>query len=311
MKDDRISHSSATELFALAAKLQQQKSEEYIPSELVQAATEAGISPDSLQQALQLMYLKQTQHQSRRRNLHLIIGSGVAGAAIALTSVWSYFTLNQHSTIRGGLFSVANAQPANPAPLGVPVPNDYTTTYNGRVQQYLLNPEGRVDGLLLDNKLQVKFPPHLSDRLTSALAPDAEVRIVGVAGTPTRFGQEIRATQIVNLSTQETIATQPPTVPPPPPANRVSYSSLSADGIARHWLVGHRGELKGVILSSGVVVKFPPHVGDRLANIIQGNDQVRVQGFGTRNTYGQVIEATTLSVNRENIAIAPPKRLSR
>ncbi|KYC43061.1 hypothetical protein WA1_13245 [Scytonema hofmannii PCC 7110] len=309
--NNRISHSSTTELLALAAQLQEQKSQDYIPSELIQAATEAGISPDSLQEALQLMYLKQTQDQSRRRNLRLIISSGVAGAAIALASVWGSFTLNQHSTIGGLAFSVANAHPAHPTPPGAPVPNDYTTTYNGRVQQYLLNPEGRVDGLLLDNKIQVKFPPHLSDRLTKAIAPNDEVSIIGVAGTPTQFGQEIRATQIVNLRTQQTIANQPPTVPPSPPANRVSYSSLSVDGIARHWLVGHRGELKGVILSSGVVVKFPPHVGDRLVSIIEGSDKVQVQGFGTRNTYGQVIEATTLTVNGQNVAIAPGTGVKR
>ncbi len=252
------------------------------------------------------MHLKQKQDQSCRRNLRLIINSGVAGAAIALASVWGSLTLNQHSTIGGSIFSVAHAHPAHPASPGTRLPNDYTTTYNGKVQQYLLNPEGRVDGLLLNNKIQVKFPPHLSDRLTNAIAPNDEVSIIGVAGTPTQFGQEIRATQIVNLRTQQTIVNQPPTVPPAPPANRVSYSNLSADGIARHWLVGHRGELKGVILSSGVEVKFPPHVGDRLVSIIQGNDKVQVQGFGTRNTYGQVIEATTLTVNGQNVAIAPP-----
>jgi hypothetical protein len=305
--NNRISDSSTTELFALAAKLQQQKSHGYAPEELVQAATEAGISRDNLEEALQLMHLGQTQDQSRRRNLRMMISSGVAGSAIALASIWGYSILSQQPAIGRGAFPVANAYPVNPDRPGAPPLNDDATTYKGRVEQYLLNPEGRVDGLLLNNNLQVKVPPHLSDQLTNMIAPNAQISIIGVAGTPTRFGQEIRATQITNLGNQQTIINQPPGVPPQPLANRASYSSLSSDGVVRRWLVGHRGELNGAILASGVQVKFPPHVGEQLVGIVQGNDKVQVQGFGSRNNFGEVIQATTLTVNGQSVAIAPPE----
>jgi hypothetical protein len=299
---DHMTSQTAAELLSLAAQLQGQKSHDYALSELVQAATEAGISPENLQQAIQLMQIKQTQAQKRRRNLRLILSSGVAGVAIALAGVWTYFMLNQQSAIGERALPVAIAQP--------PAPDGEAVTYAGTVQKYLLNPEGRVDGLLLNNGLQVKFPPHLSDQLTNLIAPNAEVSITGKPGTPTRFGQEIRAIQITNRQTQQTIAAQPPTTPPSPPANSTSYTNLSAEGTTQHWLVGHRGELNGLILSSGVEVKFPPHVGEQLVNLIQGNDKVEVQGFGSRNSYGKVIEATQLTVNGQNIAIAPrlPKK---
>lgn len=303
---DRITNQTATELFALAAQLQAQKSHDYAPAELVQAATEAGISPENLHEALQLMRIQQTQEQTRRRNLRLILSSGIAGVAIALAGAWAYFTLNQQPAIGGRALPAAIVNPANPVPPNPPAPDAEAVAYTGTVQQYLLNPEGRIDGLLLKNGLQVKFPPHFSNQLTNLIAPNAEVSITGRAGTATRFGQEIRAIQITNQKTQQTIADQPPTAPPPLPANTASYTNLSAEGTTQHWLVGHRGELNGLILSSGVQVKFPPHIGEQLVNIIHGNDKVQVQGFGSRNSYGQVIEATQLTVNGQNVALAQP-----
>jgi hypothetical protein len=312
MKDshDRIPNQTATELFALAARLQGQKSYDYAPSELVQAATEAGISPDNFQEALQLMRIQQTQDQTRRRNLRLILSSGVAGVAITLAGVWAYFTINQQSAMEGRVLPAAIVNPDRPVAPDAPASHGYTVTYTGTVQQYLLNPEGRVDGLLLKNGLQVKFPPHLSNQLTNLIAPSAEVSITAMAGTATRFGQEVRAIQITNQKTQQTIAAQSPKTLPPPPANSASYISFSAEGNTQHWLVGHRGELNGLILSSGLEVKFPPHIGELLVNMIQGNDLVQVQGFGSRNSYGQVIEATQLTVNGQNVAFAPllPKK---
>jgi hypothetical protein len=298
---DRITNQTATELFALAAQLQGQKSHDYTPSELVQAATEAGISPENLQEALQLMRIQNTQNQIRRHNLRLIVNSGIVGVAIALTSVWAYFNF-KNSAIAGRTLPAVIVSPVNPV-----APEDgFVANYTGTVQQYLLNPEGKVDGLLLKNKLQVKFPPHLTNQLTNAIAPGAEVRIAGKAGVATRFGQEVEASQITNQQNQQTIAVQSPMAPPPPPVNKANtYTSLSAEGTAQNWLVGHRGELNGLILSSGVEVKFPPHVGEQLVNMIQGNDKVQVQGFGSRNSYGQVIEVTRLSVNGENVAISP------
>ncbi|MEH2140007.1 hypothetical protein [Nostoc sp.] len=300
---DRITSQTATELFTLAAQIQGQKSHDYAPSELVQAATEAGISPENLQEALQLLHIQQTQNQTRRRNLRLILSSGVAGIAIAFAGVCTYFAFNQQSAMGGrGLPTAAIVNPDSRVAPDAPPPDGNTAIYTGTVQQYLLNPEGRVDGLLLKNGLQVKFPAHLSNQLTNLIAPNAEVSVTGTSGTATRFGQEIRAIQITNQKNQQTIAAQPPTAPPPPPANPASYTSFSAEGTTQHWLVGHRGELNGLILSSGVEVKFAPHVGEQLVNIIQGNDKVKVQGFGSHNNYGQIIEATQLTVNGQNVA---------
>lgn len=300
--NDRISNQKATELFALAARLQAQRQHEYSSTELMQAGTEADLSPDILQEALQLMQAKQRQDQYRRRNLRLIVGSGIAGAAIALSGIWAYSTFTSHSTQQERL---PEPIPEKAERLNAPPPQGYPATFTGVVAQYLLNPEGRVDGLLLKNGLEVKFPPHLSDRLTSLITPEAEISISGTAGVASRFGQEIRADQIVDRKTQQVIIVQPP-VEPLQVTKSNNYSTFSTAGTIQHWLAGHRGELKGMILSSGAQVRFPPHVGDQLSSTVQIGDKVQVQGFGTRNQYGQVLQATTLTVNGQFISMTPP-----
>jgi len=61
---------------------------------------------------------------------------------------------------------------------------------------------------------------------------------------------------ITNSQTNQTLVKQPPTVPPQPPLQG-NYSNLSVEGTAQQWLVGRRGEINGVILSSGAKSEVP------------------------------------------------------
>ena len=183
------------------------------------------------------------------------------------------------------------------------------TNFSGTVERYLINPAGLVDGLLLDNGLLVKFPPHLSSSLVSVVKPGNSVTVSGYPGTPSNFGQEIKAYSITDAGTQHTIVDQPPAYPPPPPTN-VNYSNLSETGTAQRWLVGRGGEINGILLSSGTQVKFPPHIGYQLTNLARQGTSVQVQGFGTSNSYGKTIEATSLTVDGQTIQInSPPPRI--
>lgn len=302
----RISRQQAAEIFSIAAQLQAKKQQDYSHAELIQAGTEAGISSDVIQEALQQMQKNEQQTQAQRQKLRLQLGSGLAGAAIVLLGILGYSALKGTPAFGGANqpnVQVASNLTNSPA---APVPDNTASTFTGTgvVQQYLLNPEGRVDGLLLNTGVQVKFPPQAGDALKLA-APQTSIEVVGNAGTPSRFGQEVKATQIRNPQTGQTLALQPadPAAPPTAP----NYSNVSADSTLQRWLVGRRGEVNGAILASGLQVKFGPHVGAQLASTAQIGAKVQVQGFGTRNDYGQIIQATALTVNGQSVAIAPPK----
>ena len=303
--NDRISHQQAADVFALAARLQAQKQESLSQAELLQAGGEAYLRPEFLEEALQIMQAKQIQNQTQKQKMRLRLTSGAAGAAIALLGVAGFTALKGNSAL-GRTFAQGNNAQLAPGPLHPPrvgpgqIPTEGNfSTFTGVVEQYLLNPEGLVDGLLLNNGVQVKFPPQAGENLT---AKGTEIEVTGNAGVQSQFGQEVRASQIRDRQTQQILVLQPPNPPSLPTAN---YSNLESESTIGRWLVGRRGEVNGAILASGVQVKFPPHVGEQLAQSARVGDKVQVQGFGTRNNYGQVIQATTLSVNGQSLEIAP------
>jgi hypothetical protein len=105
----------------------------------------------------------------------------------------------------------------------------------------LLNPEGIVDELLLEDGLQVKFPLHMGERVTQTVEPGNRITVSGVPGVPVEWGQEVRAYQITNAETQETIVDQPPAYPPRPPVDsRYETLTVTARPITDWWVVAAR-----------------------------------------------------------------------
>ncbi|MEH2367357.1 hypothetical protein [Nostoc sp.] len=304
----RIPKEIAPDVFALAAQLYAQENQDYSLEEIMQAGAEVQIPPEMIQQAIQQIQAKQIRERDRQRKLKLILTSGGIGAAIALFGFWTYNTFASNATPSGRSLEANLPSPnlpnANRLEIPPELPPTTGTTFTGEVKQYLLNPEGKVDGLLLNNGLQVKFPPHMADSLVGIITPNTKVSIFGNPGFSTRFGQEVRAKKITNSQTGQTLVEQPPTTAPQPP-NLNNYSTLSTEGTAQNWLVGHRGEINGVIISNGTIVKFPPHVSEQLASMANIGNTIQAKGFGTRNRYGQILEATALSVNGQSVSLQP------
>ncbi len=323
----RIPKDIAPDIFALAAQSYTQANQDYSLEELMQAGEEVQIPPELIIQAVEQIRAKQAQIRERQRKLKLIFISGSTGAAVALLGVWAYNAITSHliqarrspehyshfahrwNDERQDIF--ADDFPPSMSGEGQDMFEEdhfrhrmyhspYRITLPGEVQQYLFNPAGNVDGLLLKNGLQVKFPPYMGDSVMATVSPGTQVSILGTPGVPTRFGQEVRATSITNSQTGQILVEQGGATPPPPPSVG-SYNTLSVEGSAQHWLVGHRGHINGVILSNGAIIKFPPHVGNQLMSIANVGDKVQAKGFGTRNHSGETIQATTLSVNGQSV----------
>jgi len=237
----------------------------------------------------------------------------IFAAGLTLGDIWADNTLASNLTYymrsataqNVNVLSVSRQSLYQPLILPSRIAQSYTsgTSFSGKVERYLLNPEGLVDGLMLDKNLQVTFPPHLANSLVTAVKPGDSVTVVGKPGISSDFGQEIRAASITNVTTQHTVVNQPPSYPLPSP--RSIYNNLSVEGTAQYWLVGRRGEIKGIILSSGDQVRFPPHINDQLPHITQGGAKIQAQGFGSSTRYGQVLEATSLKVNGQPVNFYP------
>jgi hypothetical protein len=60
-----------------------------------------------------------------------------------------------------------------------PEKEPFSAEVEGTVSQYLLNPRGEVDGLLLEDRTVIKFPPHLARELVEVIKPSERVHAIG------------------------------------------------------------------------------------------------------------------------------------
>jgi hypothetical protein len=166
------------------------------------------------------------------------------------------------------------------------------TTISGSVGRFLINPEGDVDGVLLADNTLVAFPPHVGLQLAASIAPGDDVRITGFA-VP---GGSIRAQQIEQTRTGRRFVDQPPeglgAAPPPRSLRGAGLVKLGASGRVLRVTTAPRGEPDGVLLADGTVVKLTPPVAAQFANLLQPGTTVAAEGYGTRNRFGESLQAT-------------------
>jgi hypothetical protein len=182
------------------------------------------------------------------------------------------------------------------------------TVVQGIVAQYLMNPDGFVDGLLLSNNTIIRFPPHLGQVLTQTVSPQDVVRVEGLFESP----GTLHASSIIDLQSQRSGVDNPPSPrhphPHPPRPDSVPRQQLSANGTIRVLTHGKHGEINGVVLSDGTVVHFAPPVGMQFATLLREGNQFAATGYGTSNEYGRSFGATAIgpSMNQlETFALDP------
>lgn len=93
-------------------------------------------------------------------------------------------------------------------------------------------------------------------------------------------------------------------LPAPAPSPAPTPEIFKATGTIRTHLVNGRGDVDGLILSSGEQVRFSPKVGGLVVAAEQGaTTQVSVEGTGVRNEQGIVIRPAQITVGNQTIAL--------
>ncbi len=195
---------------------------------------------------------------------------------------------------------------AQPAPLAQPGPaplvdaQTATPVATGRIQQWLLNPNGEVDGLLLADGTQVGFPPHLSANVLQNFKPGDNVQVTGWRAPNLPV---VRATSLIAPSGGQRVIDQPPSIGSPPPAPRdpSALTAMTASGKVSRVLYTDRGDANGVLLDNGSIVRFPPHIGAALAPTLQPGSKLSARGWGSRSALGSAMEATALGPTAESM----------
>jgi hypothetical protein len=178
-------------------------------------------------------------------------------------------------------------QSPGPAPMAA---QQQSVVATGTLSRFVINPEGDVDGFLLADGSLVHFPPHMGSQLVSVVHQGDAIRIAGF-----RDGAgDITAQQIANERTSQQVVDQPPPVDAlraPPALRGAGLVKLSVKGTVARVTTAPRGEPDGVMLRDGTIIKMPPPVAQQFANLLRPDVVVAATGYGTRNRYGEALQA--------------------
>jgi hypothetical protein len=150
----------------------------------------------------------------------------------------------------------------------------FSTEVEGTVSQYLLNPRGEVDGLLLEDHTVIKFPPHLARELVEVIKPKDRVRANGHLEAE----KLLKGHVIANLERGQAIREIKPTPP----------------------------DIDGVILDDHTLLHFPPHTGRQFAKLLREGEPIAGIGFGTVNDLGRTIAVAMLGRSTEALVLVEP-----
>ena len=77
--------------------------------------------------------------------------------------------------------------------------------------------------------------------------------------------------------------------------------SLTANGAVKMALHGPRGEVNGVLLQDGTIVRMPPPEAQRLGDTLKPGATIFVQGFGSAGPLGKVIAAMAVGTSADKL----------
>jgi len=213
-----------------------------------------------------------------------------------------------------------------------------TASVTGNVAAFILNPEGKVDGAILDTGDQVRFGAETGAIVAQQIKVGDALAATGRAGYKSDYGRELRVEtlqiggQTINVIRAKPMprgdkegkgpkgkkpaprddkpqaAPQPPNVENtngemsrnvvPPVAPR---ETATANGNVRFVLVGGRGEARGLILSDGTQVMLPKEVHD--ANLtFNDKTSVSVEGEAAKSDFGRFIRPTRLTIGDQTFS---------
>ncbi|MEK7912443.1 hypothetical protein AAB988_09305 [Burkholderia contaminans] len=161
----------------------------------------------------------------------------------------------------------------------------------GRVTQFLLNPHGDIDGLILNGDLQVHVPPHLGRELVRRVAVGDRIRVRGVKP---RRAEIIAAVQLTGRDGVDIVDDGPAHAAPPKPTH-AARQPMESSGEVAFALHGPKGEVNGALLTSGVALRVPPHAAEALHEYLRPGVHVQAWGHGVVTPHGTTLDVSEIA----------------
>jgi hypothetical protein len=169
----------------------------------------------------------------------------------------------------------------------------------GKVAQYLVNPRGDVDGLMLADGTEIHIPPFASTEVAVTVKPGDAVTIHGL---------KARAVPMVAAASIQNDATGTLVTIAPPHAHGGMGSPMELTGKIKAQLHEPRGGVNGVLLEDGGIVRLPPPEAQRLAAQLTPGATLMAKGDGYTGPLGRVVAAREIGPDAAHLTkvAAPP-----
>jgi hypothetical protein len=161
----------------------------------------------------------------------------------------------------------------------------------GMVARYTLTPRGDVDGLILADRTEVHFPPHLSTQLVYAIKPGDAVTVRGLKALTVPL---VAAVSITNDSSGQSVVDNGPGFGPGPRGSREAGQPVTVQGRVQTTLHGPRGVVNGAVLDDRTILRLPPPEAERLAALLAPGQTIAAQGDGLLTPMGRVVDVQAI-----------------
>ena len=189
---------------------------------------------------------------------------------------------------------------------------EYLPEMSGVVDCFLLNGEGEADGLVLQDGMEVHFPPHMGSEVLAAIRPGSTILVRGVRP---RGVAMVAAVSIAPAEGAGIVDAGPPEDDEDRKAARkrahARRMEMEAQGVVRKLLHGPKGEVRGVLLEDGRTGRFPAHASQDIAAMIVPAATVLIRGEGLATPHGTVIavrEIGTAASDLRRVEAKKPKK---
>lgn len=193
-------------------------------------------------------------------------------------------------------------RPGGPAALGQEV------DLQGTVRAFTMTPVGDLEGMVLTDGTEIHVPPHLSAQLAAAVHPGETVRVLAWRTSVPNF---VVATGLTGQRGQSVVDQGPPPrgmrpPPPPPGVGAPGAQQSTIRGRIQQALHGPAGDVNGLLLDDGTVLKLGPAAAWQASTTLQPGQWVTAQGWVISNGYGRVMEVQSIQSDMAQAAPLPP-----
>ena len=154
-------------------------------------------------------------------------------------------------------------------------------SYRGQVQLFTLTPPGDIDGLILTDGTEIKTPPHLSTALALTIRPGDAITVHGLKAAQLSLAQALSVT------------------------NDATGKRQTVSGRVRMPLHGPLGDINGVLLEDGTVLRVPPPEVSRFNALFAPGLAIAARGTERVSVAGKVVEVTAIGATPEHLQPIP------